>query len=238
MLFYPRANDPELRVHWRWRRIEIPSGNHVLEGWWAEAGAPDSDLTLVYFGGNAEDVLLAARNAGRMAAKRMLVVNYRGYGGTKGKPTQQALFEDALAIYDYVRGPGGAAPTSIVLIGRSLGSGVATWLATQREVRAAVLITPFDSIRAVAARRFPAIIVDLLLRHPFPSAEMAPRAKVPALFLIAAEDAVIAPAHAYALAEAWGGSTQIRAFAGAGHNDIDLHPDYHVTLDEFLQSLP
>lgn len=237
MLFYPRPNDPELRAHWRWKRIEIPSGQHVLEGWWAEAGAPESTLTLVYFGGNAEDVLFTARNAARIDAKRMLVVNYRGYGGTKGKPGQRALFEDALAVYEYALGPGGAEPQDIVVMGRSLGSGVATMLAAEREVRAAVLITPFDSIKAVAARHYPAMLVEWLLRHPFPSADLAPRARAPALFLIAENDGVIAPSHAYALARVWGGDKRIHAFANVGHNDIDLHPDYYAVLNRFLKSL-
>lgn len=237
LIFYPRANDPALREQWRWQRVEIPSGEHVLEGWWADAGAPESNLTLVYFGGNAEDVLFTARNAARLAAKRMLVVNYRGYGGTKGKPTQQALFEDALAIHAYVLGPGGAEAQDIVVMGRSLGSGVATLLAAKREVRAAVLITPFDSIKAVAARHYPALLVEWLLRHPFPSAEMAPQARVPALFLVAENDEVIAPAHAYALARAWGGPNQVRAFAHVGHNDIDQHPDYYGAINTFFQSL-
>lgn len=237
MLFYPRPNDADLRAYWQSRRVEIPSGEHVVEGWWADAGASESNLTLVYFGGNAEDVLFAARNAARLEAKRMLVVNYRGYGGTKGTPTQTALFEDAVAVYDYARGPGGASAANIVVMGRSLGSGVATYLAVKRQVRAAVLITPFDSIKAVAARRFPSILVQLLLRHPFPSAEFAPEAKVPALFLVAADDTVIDPTHAYALAKVWGGSTRVHEFPGAGHNDIDLHPDYYSVLNAFLRSL-
>jgi len=237
MLFFPRPNDPALREQWRWKRVEIPSGEHVLEGWWADAGAPESNLTLVYFGGNAEDVLFTARNAGRHAARRMLVVNYRGYGGSPGKPSQKALFEDALAIHAYLLGPGGAEPQDLVAIGRSLGSGVATMLAAERELRAVVLVTPFDSIKAVAARHYPSMLVEWLLRHPFPSVEMAPRARVPALFLIADNDEVIAPHHAHALARAWAGEKHIRTFANAGHNDIDLHPDYYATLNAFLQSV-
>jgi hypothetical protein len=251
MLFYPRQNDAELRAHWRYRRVEIPSGTHVLEGWWVDAGAtverldpasshlqdPESNLTVIYFGGNAEDVLHTARNAARIAARRLLVVNYRGYGGTKGKPSQAALFEDALAVYDYVLGPGGARPQDIVVMGRSLGSGVATMLAARREVRGAVLITPFDSIKAVAARHYPAMLVEMLLKHPFPSADMAPNAKVPALFLIAANDGVIAPSHAYALARVWGGDARTRSFSNVGHNDIDLHPQYYEVLNEFLIAL-
>ena len=237
MVFYPRPNDAALREHWRWKRVEIPSGKHVLEAWWGEGEAPESNLTVLYFGGNAEDVLFTAANTPRIAMQRMLVVNYRGYGGTKGKPSQRALFEDALAVHDYVRGPGGAEARDIVVMGRSLGSGVATMLAAEREVLAAVLITPYDSIEAVASTHFPPLLVRTLLRHPFPSIDFAPRVRVPGLFLIAAHDEVIAPSHSHALARAWGGRTVIHTFPEAGHNDIHLQADYYERLNEFLRSL-
>jgi uncharacterized protein len=235
LVFYPVRNDPHLRAEWRWKRIEINSGDHVLEGWWADGADPNSSLTLVYFGGNAEDVLFAARSAARIEAKRMLVVNYRGYGGTTGRPSQQALFEDALATYDYALGPGGADPQDLVVMGRSLGSGVATMLAAHRNPRAAVLITPFDSITAVAANYYPAVIVELLLRHPFPSIEFAASTKVPALFLIAEQDRVIPPSHATRLAAAWGGEKRVHVLDGAGHNDIEAHAAYYELINDFLR---
>jgi pimeloyl-ACP methyl ester carboxylesterase len=235
MIFFPRPNDPQLREQWRWNRVEIGSGEHVIEGWWADAGAPESNLTIVYFGGNAEDVLYAARDAARLEAKRLLVVNYRGYGQTPGKPSQQALFEDALAVYDYVVGPGNAEPQDVIVMGRSLGSAVATLLAAKRKVRAAVLITPFDSLQAVAERHYPAFLVRLLLRHPFPSQELAPLARVPALLLIAERDTIVPPSHSHALARVWGGPTHTRTFADVGHNDIERHPDYYRELNAFLR---
>jgi|HigsolmetaAR202D_1030399.scaffolds.fasta_scaffold00027_35 pimeloyl-ACP methyl ester carboxylesterase len=235
MIFYPRPNDPLLREQWRWNRVEIGSGEHPIEGWWADAGAPESNLTIVYFGGNAEDVLYAARNAAQLEAKRMLVVNYRGYGQSHGKPSQKALFEDALAVYDYVVGPGNAGPQDVVVMGRSLGSALATLLAAKRKVRAVVLITPFDSLAAVAERHYPAFLVRTLLRHPFRSDELAPQAQVPALFLIAEQDHIVPPSHAYALVRVWGGPTHTRAFEGVGHNDIETHPAYHRELNAFLR---
>jgi uncharacterized protein len=235
LVFYPVRNDPQLRADWRWKRIEITSGDHVLEGWWADGADPNSSLTILYFGGNAEDVLFTARTAARVEAKRMLVVNYRGYGGTKGRPSQQALFEDALAIYDYALGPGGADPQDIVVMGRSLGSGVATMLAARRNPRAVVLITPFDSITAVAANHYPALMVELLLRHPFPSIEFAASTKVPALFLIAEQDGVIPPSHANTLAAAWAGEKRVHVLSGAGHNDIEAHAAYYELINDFLR---
>jgi uncharacterized protein len=237
LIFYPRPNDPTLREHWRTKRIQITSGEHVLEGWWADGGAPSSETVVVYFGGNAEDVLGTARIAQRIACKRLLVVNYRGYGGTKGRPGQRELYADGLAIYDYAIDAGGAQPQHIVVMGRSLGSGVATMLAARRSVRAAILVTPYDSILAVAARHYAWFPVERLLRHPFPSVDFAREAHVPALFLIAANDAVIAPSHGHALAKAWSGEKLVRVLANAGHNDIDADPAYYDYINAFLKSV-
>jgi pimeloyl-ACP methyl ester carboxylesterase len=237
LLFYPRPNDPSLREHWRTKRIEITSGDHVLEGWWADGGAPESATVILYFGGNAEDVLGTARIAQRFACKRMLFVNYRGYGGTKGRPGQQALYADALAIHEYAIGAGGAESEHLVAMGRSLGSGMAAMLAAQRPMRAAILITPFDSIRAVAARHYSWFPVERLLRHPFPSDDFARRARIPGLFLMAANDAVIPPSHGEALATAWAGPKVVHTLASVGHNDIETHAAYYDYINAFLKSV-
>lgn len=237
LIFYPRPNDTALREYWRWKRIEITSGEHVLEGWWADGGTPSSSLVVLYFGGNAEDVLYTAREANLYAVKRLLVVNYRGYGNNQGRPSQRALYEDGLAIYEYAVGAGNARPEDIVVMGRSLGSGVASMLAAQRAVRAAVLITPYDSIAAVAARHYPAFVIDRLLRHPFPSIEYAARAKSPALLLAAEQDEVIPPTHAEVLARHWTGPHELHVLEGVGHNTIDQHPRYHALVNEFLGRL-
>ena len=237
LLFFPRPNDPALRAQWQYQRIEIASGEHVLEGWWAEGAEPDATSVVLYFGGNAEDVLYSAGNAAQLPIKRMLVVNYRGYGATTGRPSQDALYEDALAVYDYAIGAGGADPRDIIVMGRSLGSGVATMLAAKRRVRAAVLITPFDSIAAVAAHHYSWVPVSRLLRHPFLSIDHARRASSPALFLIAARDGVIPPIHGQRLAQAWAGETRVHVLDSVGHNDIDRHPRYRAYLEEFLQGV-
>jgi pimeloyl-ACP methyl ester carboxylesterase len=237
LIFYPRPNDPSLREYWRNARIEITSGDHVLEGWWAEGGAPSSDTVIVYFGGNAEDVLGTARIAKQFECKRLLVVNYRGYGGTKGRPTQAALYEDGLAIHDYLLGAGNADPEHIVVMGRSLGSGIAAMLAAQRPIRAAILVTPYDSILAVASRHYGWFPVERLLRHPFPSVDFARKAKAPALILIAANDAVIPPSHGQALASAWAAQKHVKVLMNVGHNDIELHPQYFDFINGFLRSV-
>jgi hypothetical protein len=236
-LFFPVRNDPALARKWRDSRVEIRSGGTVLEGWWAENPEAAGAATVLYFGGNAEDVLHAAESGRDLHARRVLVTCYRGYGGSQGKPGQAAFFADALAIYDAALRRPGIAPAEIVVMGRSLGSGVATYLASERPVRAAILITPFDSMVAVAQRHYPFFPIRALLRNPFPSEELARRAAAPALFLAGDRDDIIPASHAERLYAAWSGPKEMQILRGAGHNDISEHPDYYPRINAFLDRL-
>jgi hypothetical protein len=237
VLFYPAPNDSALLSQWKTRAVEIRTPDARLEGWWAENPASTTPFAIVYFGGNAEDVLYTAGMAAQFEARRMLVVNYRGYGQAQGTPSQDALYDDGRAIYDYVVNELGEKPEHIVVMGRSLGSGVASMLAAERRVRAAILITPFDSITAVAASHYPIFPVRWLLKHPFDSTRFARRTKTPALLIAAAEDRVIPAKHAQALANVWAGEHSLHVLQGVGHNDLETHPDYFRLINEFLGSL-
>lgn len=234
-IFFPRPNDPQLQQQYVEHRIEIATSGATLQGWWIENSQATTPVVILYFGGNGEDVLYAAGTASAIDARAVVVVNYRGYGGSTGEPSQQALYADGLAIYEYAI-ERGVPPEQIVVMGRSLGSGVASMLAGARPVRAAVLITPFDSLASVAAGHYPFLPVRLLLRHPFPSTDWAQRTKVPALILAADHDTVVPAAHARKLFAAWAGEKQIHVLAGMGHNDIETHPDYYRLINEFLAS--
>lgn len=232
-IFFPGPNDPQLQRQYSAQRIEIASTDATLEGWWIEQPQAATPAVVLYFGGNGEDVLHTATTAPNIDARALLVVNYRSYGRSTGKPGQKALYEDGLAIYDYAI-KRGVPPEHIVVMGRSLGSGVAAMLAGARPVRAAILVTPFDSIASVAAGQYPYLPVRLLLRHPFPSTDWAQQARVPALFLAAERDFVVPAVHTRRLFEAWAGGKQIHVLPQTGHNDIDMHPDYYRLIDEFL----
>lgn len=236
ILFYPRPNDAALAERWRANQVQIVSGEHTLVGWWAENPNSTTSRVIIYFGGNAEDVLYTLSQASAFDARRMLAVNYRGYGASPGKPSQQALYEDALAIYDFVVASGAAQPQDIVPMGRSLGSAMAVLLAARRPVAATILITPFDSIAAVAASHYPIFPVKLLLKHPFDSAALARHTTVPALILAAERDGVIPPAHARALFDAWAGPKQFQLLHGVGHNDVERNEHYFELINAFLRS--
>lgn len=232
-IFFPRPNDPQLRQRYAAQRIEIKTADTTLEGWWIENAAATTPAVVLYFGGNAEDVLYTASEASSIDARAVVVVNYPGYGGSAGEPGQKALYESALVIYDYAI-KRGAPPEHIVVMGRSLGSGVASMLAGARQVGASILITPYDSLAAVAAGHYPFLPVRLLLRHPFPSTDWARRAHAPALLLAAEHDNVVPATHAQKLFQVWAGPKQIHVLAQTGHNDIEMHPDYYRLINEFL----
>ncbi|MFL6549327.1 MAG: alpha/beta hydrolase [Povalibacter sp.] len=231
ILFYPVQNDPMLSAQYKDRRITIPSHGQTLEGWWLRSEG--EERLILYFGGNAEDVLYSAAELYNLNLGNVLVVNYRGYGHSTGEPTQDALYQDALTIYEYAIARG-VDPKQISVVGRSLGSGVASMLAGSRSVAAVVLVTPFDNLAAVAADHYRYFPVRLLLRHPFPSEEWARKTQAPALIMAAELDEVVPPTHARGLFKAWAGPKQFEMFKGVGHNDIDQTRDYYVLMQRFL----
>ena len=234
-IFFPGPNDPQLVNAFQTQRIEIPATGATLEGWWLDNPHATTPFLILYFGGNGEDVLYTASDFEQLKARHLLVVNYRSYGNSTGKPGQEALYDDALAIYDYAMRRG-VPPKNIVVMGRSLGSGIAAMVAGRREVRAAILITPFDSLAAVAAAHYPYFPVRWLLRHPFPSTDWARHAQAPALILAAERDDIVPSQHAQRLFDAWHGQKQIHILKGRGHNDIQTDPSYYRLINEFLSA--
>lgn len=196
-------------------------------------GAP-APLVL-YFGGNAEEATGSAADAPRLWGRHaVLLVNYRGYGESEGRPGERELVADALEIFDWAVARADIDGARVALHGASLGSGVAVQVAAARPVRCVVLSTPFDSVRAVASGVYPWLPVGLLIRHPFDSAARAPAIAAPALVLLAERDDVIPPVHGERLAAAWGGPVQRVVFAGRGHNDLFADPGYGQAIVAFL----
>ena len=170
------------------------------------------------------------------ANANFVLMNYRGYGASEGTPSESALFNDALFVYEALANST-AHNGKIVAFGRSLGSGVAVYLSTHRRIDALVLVTPYDSVRNVARRRFSWLPVSRLLRHPFDSLALAPSLDLPALFLVAEYDEVIPIPHAKNLAEAWGGTMQWVLIEDATHNSIGAEPDYWLSIRRFFNEL-
>jgi len=213
--------------------IRLSSGDADLKIWVVPREGPRA---ILYFGGNGEDV--AFNLPGFSAAfpgHSLYLVNYRGYGGSSGEPTEAGLHADAAAIFDHVR----QQHADISVIGRSLGSGVATRLASVREVRRLVLVTPFDSLVNVARGSMKLFPVALLMRDRYDSAAQAPAIRAPTLLVVAERDELVARERSAALAAAFTGAPlQTVVIDGAGHNGIDSRPQYLESIAEFLRTAP
>ena len=196
-------------------------------------GAPAP--VIIYFGGNAEDVSYLAEFADRYGRFALLLPYYRGYGLSGGTPHESHLFADALLLYDAIVKRTDIQGSRVYLHGRSLGSGVAVYLAAKRPVTSIVLTTPYDSLTDVAADIYPFLPISLLLRHKFDSLSRAAEAKVPALFLVAERDRVIPPKHSKRLYETWAGPKTWQVYAGYDHNNVSEAPGYWDTIAAFLE---
>jgi len=207
----------------------LRSGTATVKVWELHAAARPA---LIYFGGNGEDVGFNIPELERQLPDRAFyLVNYRGYGGSTGVPREGALIGDAEAVYDWVR----ARHDSIVVMGRSLGTGVATALASRRPVVGVVLVTPFDSIANVGADRYPWMPVRWLIKDPYNSVPRMQQVRAPVLVLVAGQDESIPRARSDALIAAIPpGLGRTVIVPEAGHNDIETFPGYWSGLRAFL----
>ena len=237
MIFFPRPLEhrPEQRANVE--EITIPvAGGVKLRGWLVKGGGAPVPL-VIYFGGNAEEVSWLGEAAGNLAGWSLLLVNYRGYGESEGKPGERELLADAVAIHDYARQRPDVNPARIVAMGRSLGSGVAVHLAAERPLRGVILVSPYDSLVAVAKHHYPFLPISLMLRHRFDSVARAPHIDTPLLCLVASEDRVIPASHSRTLFEAWRGRKTWHEVPRADHDGIASEPGYWSAIADFLKSM-
>ncbi len=215
-------------------RLSIDSGDATVVVWRLHG---EKRNAILYFGGNAEDVALNVPEfAAWFSQFAVYLINYRGYGGSSGRPAESALYLDAEAVFEFAS----ARHAKVVVIGRSLGSGVATHLASVRKVERLVLVSPAASFTALAREFYPLFPTSWLLKDRYDSLLRAGRISAPVLVLIAEHDRIIPPEHSLKLARAIDQSlVQTRIIENTDHNSIGASQDYAPALRTFLnESLP
>ena len=210
-----------------------------LQGWLVKPQSVERAPLVLYYGGNAEEAshmleAIGDPSRGDTPGVAWLVINYRGYGASEGSPSQVSLVADALAGYDYASTLTGIDAKRMFVFGRSLGSGVAVQLAAHRPVRGVILVSPYDSLAAVAKRYYWYLPVDWMLKHRFDSIGLAPQMSPPLLCFIAERDEVIPPEHAERLFAAWAGPKRKVLLGGAAHNTTDSAAGFWPAVREFL----
>ncbi len=203
----------------------------TLRGWVVNPGKPDP---ILYFGGNGERIEYNRDAFATLFPGRgVYLLAYRGYGASDGAPSEAVLVPDALALFDHVqsRHP----DQNIAVIGRSLGSGIASQVAAQRPVERLALITPFDSMIGAAKSHYPIIPVDWLLQERYESAKALRDVRQPVLIIHGGRDDVVPEDSTLRLIEAFRQPPQVVRLAEAGHNDISDNAEFAQHLSEFMR---
>ncbi len=187
---------------------------------------------ILYFGGNAESMAQSsAYIAEQFPHLTVYLMDYRGYGSSTGIATEDGLYSDALKLYDTIK----PKHSSISIGGRSLGSGIATYVAAHREVSKLALITPYDSIVKVAQDRFPMYPASLLLNETYDSIDRVKDIKAKTLVIMADLDRVILKERTQKLIEAFAAEQlQVIVIKSRGHIDISSDERYYKVVQDFI----
>lgn len=199
--------------------------------------APKERGVLLFFHGNAGNIShrIDSIRIFRELGLSVLIVDYRGYGQSDGRPTEQGTYLDAQAAWNWLRDARGVPPERIVIFGRSLGSAIAAWLAARERPAAVILESAFTSAPDLAADLMPWLPVRWLLRFDYDTRTAVARFKSPVLVVHSRQDEIVHFAHGEAVFAAAPEPRYLLTIQG-GHNDGFIHSrtEYERGLQDFL----
>ena len=196
--------------------LQSADGTQV-HGWYLPGR--ENARTLLFLHGNAGNIShrLDSLRLFHDLGLNVLIIDYRGFGRSGGKPGEQQTYEDAALAWRYLTDARGIAPGRIVIFGRSLGGGVATWLATQARPGGLILESSFTSVPALASHFYPIFPVRWLARIRYDNASRLPNVGCPVLIAHSPDDEVVPIAHGRALFALAGEPKSFLEMRG-GHN--------------------
>jgi hypothetical protein len=212
-------------------KITTPDGETLL-AW--HAPAPAGQPTLLYLHGNGGGISDRPLKyaAFKQAGFGVLALSYRGYEGSTGSPSEQGLVSDATAAYDWLAGRGA---DRILLLGESLGSGVAVQLAAKRKVKALVLEAPFASAVDIGAKAYWFLPVRLLMKDQYRSIDYIAHVKAPLLVLHGKRDGIVPFEQGRRLFEAANQPKQFVSLDKMGHELIGEASLWQREIEFFRQ---
>ncbi len=186
---------------------------------------------LLGFGGNAWNAeAMALYLHGLFPGREVAAFHYRGYAPSTGTPSAEALLADSVPAFDRLQQAGGR---GVVAVGFSIGAGVAAHLARHRPAAGLILVTPFDSLEALARDHYWWAPVGLLLRHRMPTIDFVRGSPVPTALVVAQRDTIVPARRSVALRAAIQ-NLVFEAAIDAGHNDLYSRPAFAAAMREAL----
>jgi pimeloyl-ACP methyl ester carboxylesterase len=220
-------------------RLEIKSaagqtlhGVHVPPAQSSDRGK----ILIVGFGGNAwngEDMASYLHEV--FPGADVVAFHYRGYPPSGGTPSAEALIADAPLVYDAAVRKVPAEHT--IAAGFSIGSGIAAQLAAERRLDGLILVTPFDSLKAVAQAMYPWLPIGLVFEHEIDAAGPLGRSGIPVAIIASDRDEIVPSERTDALRERVRHLVLDRTIANAGHNDIYARSDFREAMRAALGAL-
>jgi pimeloyl-ACP methyl ester carboxylesterase len=227
------ANRPPLPSSAERIELTTPDGDRLISTLLGNAFGEKP--LLLGFGGNAWNAdAVALTLHGLFPDHEVVAFHYRGYPPSSGTPSAKALFADALTIFDHLERE---RPRKVIAVGFSIGSGVAAYLAHERTVAGLILVTPFDSLKALAREHFSWAPTGLLLRHHMPTMDLVKDRPTPTALIMAGRDTIVPARRSEPLRSAVPNLVLDRTIADAGHNDLYQHPDFVAAMREAVAEL-
>lgn len=241
MLVYPAPRYPQGDWEATWLAREdvhfTSADGTKLHGWFVEHPRPKA--VILYCHGNGTSVAQLGEFLADMRDEfevSIFAFDYRGYGRSAGKPAEKGILEDAEAAQAWLAERAGVKQQDIVLMGRSLGGGVALHLAAEHGARGVILQNTFTSLPDAAANVYPFLPVRLLMRNRYDSLSRISRYSGPLLQSHGTADRIIPFAHGRKLFAAATGPKVFFEIDAGDHNDPEPEP-YVAALHRFLDSL-
>lgn len=212
-------------------------GGHTLKGILLPPDEPPGDGTLVLgFGGNAWNGQDVAEYLHELFPDASVVAfHYRGYAPSSGSPSAEALIADAPLLFDLAVER--VKPKRTIAVGFSIGSGIAAQLASKRKLDGLILVTPFDSLKAVAQAMYPWIPIGPFFEHEIDAASPLDGIDVPVAIFAGERDEIVPAVRTDALRKRVSNLVFDRTIARAGHNDIYARSDFQLAMREALDRL-
>ncbi|HWP58925.1 MAG TPA: alpha/beta hydrolase [Candidatus Acidoferrales bacterium] len=209
-----------------------------LHGWFVPH--PGAKTTVVWFHGNAGNIGHRVDNLKLLHDKvgvHIFIFDYRGYGRSEGKPSEEGLYKDAAAAVAYLGSRRDVDPARLVFFGRSLGAAVAAEAALKYGCLALILETPFASIREMARAAFPLLPLWPLIRTRYDTLEKVRRIDVPVLVIHGDQDEIVPFRQGKEIFDAAPEPKEFYAIPGARHNDTYIvgGDAYFAAIKRFIE---
>jgi len=216
--------------------LETPDGNRLAGICIPADGDAALKPLILGFGGNAWNGQDVAEYLHELFPRHdVIAFHYRGYAPSTGAPSAEALIADAPLVYDFAVQR--MKPEGVVAVGFSIGSGIAAQLAARRKLDGLILVTPFDSLKAVAQSMYPWLPIGAFFDHEIDAATALEKAEAPVAIVAAERDEIVPAERTAALRLHIANLVFDRTIRGAGHNDIYARSDFQEAMREALAAV-